>query len=250
MIHQSAFLIELGSITSEECSIRIAAEGFFEVEILLSIWDRGPVSVACAVVEWKLQIFYSIGLEVITSPQPSSDLSTQVVSDGFRSSGIDQVSVARVESNVSLSVQLKNEDSFRYLKTIFIITYDGVASGIGSLFVTSWKIIETLLGHISSKDVSDFSLISCFLESIGKSSDPGEFSVRSQVLEEDCALVSITEENWFNFCKWKFSNLLFGNTFVSTSFSGTKLWLTNCDNTGDDHKRFHCLEWLCKLLSK
>ena len=197
LIHQSAFLIELGSITSEECSIRIAAEGFFEVEILLSIWDRGPVSVACAVVEWKLQIFYSIGLKVITSPQPSSDLSTQVVSDGFRSSGIDQVSVARVESNVSLSVQLKNEDTFRYLKTIFIITYDGVASGIGSLFVTSWKIIETLLGHISSKDVSDFSLISCFLESVGKSSDPGQVSVRSQVLEEDCALVSIAKENWF-----------------------------------------------------
>ena len=197
LIHQSAFLIELGSITSEECSIRIAAEGFFEVEILLSIWDRGPVSVACAVVEWKLQIFYSIGLEVITSPQPSSDLSTQVVSDGFRSSGVDQVSVARVESNVSLSVQLKNEDTFRYLKTIFIITYDGVASGIGSLFVTSWKIIETLLGHISSKDVSDFSLISCFLESVGKSSDPGQVSLRSQVLEEDCALVSIAKKKLF-----------------------------------------------------
>ena len=47
-----------------------------------------------------------------------------------------------------------------------------------------------------------------------------------------------------------FSNLLFSNTFVSTSFSGTKLWLTNCDDTGDNHKRFHCLAWLCRLLSK
>jgi len=88
-IDSRAKFIEGFSTAAEESSIRVAAEGFISVEIFALIVDSCPWSVACTVVERKLQAFDSISLEVSIIPEPSLDLLTEVISNGLRSTGVD-----------------------------------------------------------------------------------------------------------------------------------------------------------------
>lgn len=78
---------------------------------------------------------------------------------------------------------------------MFIFTYNGVTSGIGCLALAGGQVIEALPGHVGPEDILDLLLVRGFLESVGQSSDPGEGTLRGQVLKEHSAFVSIAENN-------------------------------------------------------
>ena len=87
-------------------------------------------------------------------------------------------------------------DQILYCKVInFVyITYNCVTSGVSSHIVTAFQLLEARLGHISSQNFCHFFLVSRFLQSVGKSSDPSEFPLGSEVFKENSAFVRITEK--------------------------------------------------------
>ena len=87
-----------------------------KVEGACSVRDGGPVSVTGAVVEWKLEVLDTILLEVVAPSEPPPDLSAEVVSDCLRSPGVDQILVAGVQLDASLSIKLV---TFRIIPKLF-----------------------------------------------------------------------------------------------------------------------------------
>ena len=105
------------------------------------------------------------------------------------------------------------------------ITYNGVTSGVSSDIVTIIQLLEALLGHISSKNLRNFCFISGFLQSVGKSSDPSEISLRCEVFKENSAFVRMAKNKSLLQGEIIFSLalLLSGNTLVSVLLSRTEL---------------------------
>ena len=79
------------------------------------------------------------------------------------------------------------------LQTLLLFTYNGVTSGIGCLAFAGGQVIEALPSHVGPEDILDLLLVRGLLQSVGQSSDPGEVTLRGQVLKEHGALVSIAE---------------------------------------------------------
>ena len=73
------------------------------------------------------------------------------------------------------------------------LTHCRIASGIGSTCFTFGEVVETFLSHTSTKNFLGFLLVFSLLESIRKSSNPGQLSPRCQVFKENCTLVSFAE---------------------------------------------------------
>ena len=103
-------------------------------------------------------------------------------------------------------------------------TYNGITSGVSSDIVTTFQLLEALLGHISSKNFRHFSLIPGFLQSVGKSSDPSETSLGCEIFKENSAFVgtarnkSLLREKIISL-----SLLLSGHTLVALLLPGTEL---------------------------
>ena len=76
-----------------------------------------------------------------------------------------------------------------------LFAYNCVTSGVGGLALTGRKVIKALPSDVRSEDVLDLLLVGGLLESVGQSSDPGEGTLRGQVLKKHGALVSIAENS-------------------------------------------------------
>ena len=78
-----AILVEVSTITLKVFAIGVTTEIFIKVEVISTLSDSFPISIASTVEEWKFQVSDSISLEVSISPLPSSDLSTKEVSNSL-----------------------------------------------------------------------------------------------------------------------------------------------------------------------
>ena len=78
-----AILVEVSTVTLKVFAIGVTAEIFIKVEVISTLSDSFPISIASTVGEWKFQVSDSISLEVSISPLPSSDLSTKEVSNSL-----------------------------------------------------------------------------------------------------------------------------------------------------------------------
>ena len=86
-----ALSFKSGTITSSEQTVWVTAELLVGVEIVTITADRGPVFTTGRVKERNLDVVSSISLEISIILQPPSDLSTEVVSNGAASLGIDEI---------------------------------------------------------------------------------------------------------------------------------------------------------------
>ena len=142
--HVLARLVVAWSITSSECSVRVAAEWFINIQVSSTvIRHRGPVLPTVGRVDGDPDVVTTIGFEVFVISQPSShlstnrkefirsnqwessiysnqpignqiatDLTTEIVSNSLRLFGVDQVLVTRVQGLRLELCHLKQDFTF------------------------------------------------------------------------------------------------------------------------------------------